>query len=132
MPGAIELNTDLIRKRVSNVREAARTMGVRHATLSDLLTGKTRVEKAEVGTLAHLAEFIGCDLDDLLIRKDSPRETFAESMTRWANSGDGTRTIRGARVESPVPESERIAMMKALPDTRVNPTVPRRKRPNPL
>lgn len=132
MPSTIELNADLIRKRVSNVREAARTMGIRQATLSDLLTGKTQVEKAEVGTLAHLAEFIGCDLDDLLLRKDSPRETFAESMARWANSGDGTRTIKGARVEDPVPERDRVAIMKALPDTRVNPAIPRRKRPNPL
>ena len=131
MPPVV-LNRELVRKRIASVREAARAMGVREATLHDLISGKTGVEKARVGTIVELADLIGCEVDDLLVREPAHHESFAESMLRWVQAGDGTRTIRGVRVENPAPESERIASLKSLPDSRVNPSTPRRERPNPL
>lgn len=62
------LNVPLLRRRVPNLTAAAKTAGLRPATVSNLCTGKTPVGRAEVRTLVTLATLAGCSLDDLIIR----------------------------------------------------------------
>ncbi|WP_282940319.1 hypothetical protein [Paenibacillus sp. RC67] len=64
----LQLNVPLLRRRVPNLTTAARTAGLRPATVSNLCTGKTPVGKAEVKTLVILASLAGCSLDELIIR----------------------------------------------------------------
>jgi F-type H+-transporting ATPase subunit beta len=62
------LNVPLLRRRVPNLTVAARSVGLRAATVSDLCTGKIPVGRAEVRTLAALASLAGCTLDELVLR----------------------------------------------------------------
>ncbi len=62
------LNVPLLRRRVPNLTVAARAVGLRPATVSDLCTGKIPVGRAEVRTLAALAALAGCALDELVLR----------------------------------------------------------------
>ena len=62
------LNVPLLRRRVPNLTAAARSVGLRAATVSDLCTGKIPVGRAEVRTLVALAALAGCALDDLVLR----------------------------------------------------------------
>lgn len=64
----LQLNVPLLRRRVPNLTVAARSVGLRAATVSDLCTGKIPVGRAEVRTLAALASLAGCSLDELIIR----------------------------------------------------------------
>lgn len=64
----IRLNVALLRRRVPNLTSAARSVGLRPATVSNLCTGKIAVERAEVKTLVALATLAECSLDDLIIR----------------------------------------------------------------
>lgn len=64
----LKLNVSFLRKRVPNLTIAAKEKGLRPATVSNLCTGKTPVGRAEVRTLAALAELAECKIDDLLIR----------------------------------------------------------------
>lgn len=64
----IQLNVSLLRRRVPNLTKAARSVGLRPATVSNLCTGKTPVGRAEVRTLVALASLAGCSLDELIIR----------------------------------------------------------------
>ncbi|MFU1795507.1 hypothetical protein ACM1RC_16710 [Paenibacillus azoreducens] len=64
----LHLNVALLKARVPNLTVAARTAGLRPATVSNLCTGKIPVGKAEVRTLAMLADLAGCTLDELIIR----------------------------------------------------------------
>lgn len=64
----LHLNVALLRARVPNLTVAARTAGLRPATVSNLCTGKIPVGKAEVRTLAMLADLAGCTMDELIIR----------------------------------------------------------------
>jgi F-type H+-transporting ATPase subunit beta len=62
------LNVPLLRRRVPNLTVAARSVGLRAATVSDLCTGKIPVGRAEVKTLVGLASLAGCSLDELILR----------------------------------------------------------------
>jgi F-type H+-transporting ATPase subunit beta len=64
----LQLNVPLLRRRVPNLTVAARTVGLRPATVSDLCNGKIPVGRAEVRTLAALAALAGCSLDELVLR----------------------------------------------------------------
>ncbi|HWI63594.1 MAG TPA: hypothetical protein VNT75_17305 [Symbiobacteriaceae bacterium] len=64
----ILLNVPLLRRRVPNLTVAARTVGLRPATVSDLCTGKIPLGRAEVRTLVALASLAGCTLDELVVQ----------------------------------------------------------------
>nr|WP_309100408.1 hypothetical protein [Fredinandcohnia onubensis] len=64
----IRLNVSLLRRRVPNLTTAARSVGLRPATVSNLCTGKIPVGRAEVRTLVALADLAECSVDELLIR----------------------------------------------------------------
>lgn len=64
----LQLNVPLLRRRVPNLTVAARSVGLRPATVSDLCTGKIPLGRAEVRTLVALANLAGCSLDELVIR----------------------------------------------------------------
>ena len=55
MADALELNVPLLKRRIPNLSAAARSIGLRPATVSDLCTGKIPVGRAEVKTLVGLA-----------------------------------------------------------------------------
>ncbi|MFG6119888.1 ATP synthase beta subunit C-terminal domain-containing protein [Thalassobacillus sp. B23F22_16] len=64
----LRLNVALLRRRVPNLTSAARSVGLRPATVSNLSTGKIPVGRAEVRTLVALASLAECSLDELIIR----------------------------------------------------------------
>ncbi len=64
----LRLNVSLLRRRVPNLTSAARQVGLRPATVSNLCTGKIPVARAEVRTLVALAALADCSLDELIIR----------------------------------------------------------------
>lgn len=64
----LRLNVSLLRRKVPNLTSAARQVGLRPATVSNLCTGKISVGRAEVRTLVALASLADCSLDDLIIR----------------------------------------------------------------
>ncbi|WLD95345.1 hypothetical protein [Alkalihalobacillus sp. AL-G] len=65
---SIRLNVALLRRRVPNLTSAARSVGLRPATVSNLCNGKISVGRAEVRTLVALATLAECSLDELIIR----------------------------------------------------------------
>ena len=67
----IRLNVALLRKKVPNLTSAAKSVGLRPATVSNLSTGKIPVGRAEVRTIVALAELAGCSLDELILRGES-------------------------------------------------------------
>jgi F-type H+/Na+-transporting ATPase subunit beta len=66
----LRLNVALLRKKVPNLTSAAKTVGLRPATVSNLCTGKIPVGRAEVKTLVALANLAECRLDDLIIQDE--------------------------------------------------------------
>jgi F-type H+/Na+-transporting ATPase subunit beta len=64
----IRLNVPLLRRRVPNLTTAAKAVGLRPATVSNLCTGKIPLARTEVRTLVTLATLAGCSLDELVIR----------------------------------------------------------------
>ncbi|MFP7299352.1 hypothetical protein [Neobacillus niacini] len=64
----IRLNVPLLRRRVPNLTSAAREVGLRPATVSNLCTGKIPVGRSEVRTIVALAELAQCSLDELILR----------------------------------------------------------------
>ncbi|MEY9973040.1 F-type H+-transporting ATPase subunit beta [Lysinibacillus sp. RC46] len=64
----LRLNVSLLRRKVPNLTSAARQVGLRSATVSNLCTGKIPVGRAEVRTLVALASLADCSLDNLIIR----------------------------------------------------------------
>lgn len=64
----IRLNVALLRRKVPNLTSAAKSMGIRPATVSNLCTGKIDLGKAEVRTLIGLATLANCSIDELIIR----------------------------------------------------------------
>ncbi|TQR21675.1 hypothetical protein [Psychrobacillus vulpis] len=65
---SIRLNVALLRRKVPNLTTAAKSIGIRPATVSNLCTGKIDLGKAEVRTLVGLAMLANCTLDELIIR----------------------------------------------------------------
>src|SRR5919201_1834843 len=68
MDDRLQLNVSLLRRRVPHLSAAARSIGLRPATVSDLCTGKIPIGRAEVRTLVGLSALAGCSLDDLVLR----------------------------------------------------------------
>ncbi|GIN87708.1 hypothetical protein J6TS2_40940 [Heyndrickxia sporothermodurans] len=66
----IRLNVSLLRRKVPNLTTAARSVGLRPATVSNLCTGKIPIGRAEVRTLVLLATLAECSLDELILRGD--------------------------------------------------------------
>lgn len=64
----IRLNVALLRRKVPNLTTAAKSIGIRPATVSNLCTGKIDLGKAEVRTLVGLASLANCKVDELIIR----------------------------------------------------------------
>ncbi|MGE6487131.1 hypothetical protein [Paenisporosarcina sp. NPDC076898] len=64
----IRLNVALLRRKVPNLTTAAKSIGIRPATVSNLCTGKIDLGKAEVRTLVGLASLANCSVDELIIR----------------------------------------------------------------
>ncbi|AWP27298.1 H two-sector ATPase alpha/beta subunit domain protein [Paenibacillus vortex V453] len=64
----LKLNVSLLRQRVPNLTSAAKSVGLRPATVSNLCTGKIPVGRAEVRTIAALASLAKCSLDELILR----------------------------------------------------------------
>lgn len=67
----LRLNVPLLRKRVPNLTSAARSVGLRPATVSNLCTGKIPVGRSEVRTLVALASLARCTLDELILRGET-------------------------------------------------------------
>ncbi|MUK89023.1 hypothetical protein GMD78_11625 [Ornithinibacillus sp. L9] len=66
----IRLNVALLKRRVPNLTIAAKSVGLRPATVSNLTTGKISIAKSEVKTLVALATIADCTLDELIIREN--------------------------------------------------------------
>ncbi|MCM3584372.1 hypothetical protein M3182_01280 [Mesobacillus maritimus] len=67
----LRLNVPLLRRKVPNLTSAARSVGLRPATVSNLCTGKISVGRSEVRTLVALASLAQCTLDELIIRGET-------------------------------------------------------------
>ncbi|WP_075618639.1 hypothetical protein [Paenisporosarcina indica] len=82
----IRLNVALLRRKVPNLTTAAKSIGIRPATVSNLCTGKIDLGKAEVRTLVGLATLANCSVDELIIRgeKISMIETQIKTLDFFA------------------------------------------------
>lgn len=82
----LRLNVALLRKRVQNLTVAAKTAGIRPATVSNLCTGKIDLGKAEVKTLVGLAALANCTVDELIIRGEKMKmiETKIKALDFFA------------------------------------------------
>lgn len=69
----MSLNVPLLRRRVPNLTTAAKSVGLRPATVSDLCTGKIPIFRAEVRTLAALASLAKCSMDELILRGEKTK-----------------------------------------------------------
>jgi len=80
-----------LRRRVPNLTSAAKSMGLRPATVSNLCTGKIPIERAEVRTLVALASLAQCSLDELILRGESVEmiETKIKALDLFAPIAKG-------------------------------------------
>lgn len=87
----IRLNVSLLRRRVPNLTSAAKLVGLRPATVSNLCTGKIPVGRAEVRTLVALASLADCSLDDLIIKVEKTEmiETQIKTLDLFAPLAKG-------------------------------------------
>lgn len=85
------MNVGLLRRKVPNLTSAARQVGLRPATVSNLCTGKIPVGRAEVRTLVALASLADCSLDDLIIRGEKMEmiETKIKTLDLFAPIAKG-------------------------------------------
>lgn len=87
----LKLNVSLLRQRVPNLTSAARSAGLRPATVSNLCTGKIPVGRAEVRTIVALASLAKCSLDELILKGDAVDmiETKIKSLDLFAPLAKG-------------------------------------------
>jgi len=87
----LRLNVSLLRRRVPNLTSAAKSIGLRPATVSNLCTGKIPIERAEVKTLVALASLAQCSLDELILRGESVEmiETKIKALDLFAPIAKG-------------------------------------------
>jgi F-type H+/Na+-transporting ATPase subunit beta len=87
----LRLNVALLRLRVPNLTTAAKSVGLRPATVSNLSTGKIPVGRAEVRTIVALAELAGCTLDELILRGENVEmiETGIKTLDLFAPIAKG-------------------------------------------
>ncbi|MGV3467238.1 MAG: hypothetical protein ACO1OT_18345 [Heyndrickxia sp.] len=90
----IRLNVSLLRRRVPNLTSAAKSVGLRPATVSNLCTGKIPIERAEVKTLVALASLAQCSLDELILKGESVEmiETKIKTLDLFAPIAKGGTT----------------------------------------
>lgn len=95
----IRLNVALLRRKVPNLTTAAKSIGIRPATVSNLCTGKIDLGKAEVKTLVGLASLANCTVDELIIRgeKKDMIETKIKALDFFAPLVKGGTTGLVAR-----------------------------------
>ena len=82
----MRLNVALLRRKVPNLTTAAKSIGIRPATVSNLCTGKIDLGRAEVKTLVGLASLANCTVDELIIRgeKKNMIETKIKALDFFA------------------------------------------------
>lgn len=87
----LRLNVSLLRRRVPNLTTAAKSVGLRPATVSNLCTGKIPVGRSEVRTLVALASLAECSLDELIIRGEKVEmiETKIKALDLFAPLAKG-------------------------------------------
>lgn len=87
----LRLNVSLLRRRVPNLTSAAKSVGLRPATVSNLCTGKIPIGRAEVRTLVTLASLAQCSLDELILRGESVEmiETKIKTLDLFAPIAKG-------------------------------------------
>ncbi|WP_449620974.1 hypothetical protein [Robertmurraya sp. Marseille-Q9965] len=87
----IRLNVSLLRRRVPNLTSAAKSIGLRPATVSNLCTGKIPIGRSEVRTLVALASLAQCSLDELILRGESVEmiETKIKTLDLFAPIAKG-------------------------------------------
>ncbi|WP_433742326.1 ATP synthase beta subunit C-terminal domain-containing protein [Falsibacillus pallidus] len=87
----LRLNVALLRRRVPNLTSAAKSVGLRPATVSNLCTGKIPVGRSEVKTLVALADLAECTLDELIIRGEKVEmiETKIKALDLFAPVAKG-------------------------------------------
>ncbi|QED47923.1 ATP synthase subunit B [Cytobacillus dafuensis] len=87
----LRLNVSLLRRRVPNLTTAAKSVGLRPATVSNLCTGKIPVGRSEVRTLVALASLAECSLDELIIRGENVEmiETKIKALDLFAPLAKG-------------------------------------------
>ncbi|WP_053362460.1 ATP synthase subunit B [Bacillus sp. FJAT-27251] len=82
----LSLNVSLLRRRVPNLTSAAKSIGLRPATVSNLCTGKIPLGRAEVRTLVALATLAQCSVDELILKGETVEmiETKIKSLDLFA------------------------------------------------
>jgi len=87
----LRLNVSLLRRKVPNLTSAAKSVGLRPATVSNLCTGKIPVGRSEVRTLVALATLAECSLDELILRweKTEMIETGIKTLDLFAPLAKG-------------------------------------------
>lgn len=87
----LRLNVSLLRRRVPNLTSAAKSIGLRPATVSNLCTGKIPIGRSEVRTIVALASLAQCSLDELILRGESVEmiETKIKTLDLFAPIAKG-------------------------------------------
>lgn len=87
----LRLNVSLLRRRVPNLTSAAKSVGLRPATVSNLCTGKIPVGRAEVKTIVTLASLAQCSIDELILRGETVEmiETKIKTLDLFAPIAKG-------------------------------------------
>lgn len=87
----LRLNVSLLRRRVPNLTSAAKSVGLRPATVSNLCTGKIPVGRAEVRTIVALASLAQCSLDELILKGETVEmiETKIKTLDLFAPIAKG-------------------------------------------
>jgi F-type H+/Na+-transporting ATPase subunit beta len=87
----LRLNVALLRRRVPNLTSAAKSIGLRPATVSNLCTGKIPIGRSEVRTLVALASLAQCSLDELILKGETVEmiETKVKTLDLFAPIAKG-------------------------------------------
>ncbi|MDQ0268329.1 ATP synthase beta subunit C-terminal domain-containing protein [Cytobacillus purgationiresistens] len=85
------LNVALLRRKVPNLTTAAKSVGLRPATVSNLCTGKIPVGRAELRTIAALASLAECTIDELILKGEKVEmiETKIKALDLFAPLAKG-------------------------------------------
>lgn len=104
---------------MGNITRAAKEAGVRPGAVFELMSGKTTLYRAHVGTLLAIAEMANCGLDDLVVREPQIGvEDFATSIASWAEAAGGVKRRLNPGVVGVIRTPEdRVARMKRFPET---------------
>ncbi len=114
----MRLNAELVRSRVENITRAAEQVGVRPASVFELLSGRT-LDDVHVKTLVAIARMAHCHVDDLIVDEPEVRhEDFATSIANWAAVASTVPRRLNPGVDELVrTPDERVARMRRFPET---------------